>query len=732
VIGESAPRRRDAELVTGRARYVADLTVPGEAWLRVVRSPLAHARLNGVEADTARALPGVLGVFTADDLPDMRIPIRIEFGATPRAESVLQPPLARDVVRYVGEPVAIVVAEDAYVAEDAAELVALDLEPLDAALDPVAAATEGAPLVHEGLGGNVVETVPIRYGEVEAAFAAADVVVRRRLAVQRHTGVPMETRGLLAEPDGTGRLTLWGAAKVKHFNRGAIAALLSLDPADLRLVEVDVGGGFGVRGEVYPEDVLVPWAALRLGRPVKWIEDRAEHLVATNHAREQVHEVAVAAASDGRLLAFTSTAWIDQGAYVRTQGILPSFVAVHHLPGPYVWDAFAVTAHAVLTNRTPVGTYRGPGMTEASFVRERALDLVAGELGIDPIELRRRNLVPAERMPFVYDLGEQPPIVYESGDFPAFFEQLLAETGAESIRCEPGTGVGVAAFAEMSGIGPFEDASVEAQPDGTFVVRAGVGSLGQGVETALGQIAAEELGVPLDRVTVRFHDTDDVASGFGSFASRSTTVAGNAVALAARELRRRAGELLEAEVGTVDVAAHASELVELGVVTARYDKEHPSYSFGAALAVASVDPETGRARVLRHVVAHDVGRAVNPALVRGQLAGAAAQGIAAALFEELPYDEAGTPLAVSLADYLVPSLAELPEVETIVIEHPVDGSPTGVKGAGEAGMAGTPAAVANAVAAALGPAGAAVDRLPLTPARVRAILRAAESGSTID
>jgi aerobic carbon-monoxide dehydrogenase large subunit len=705
VIGENAPRRRDVELVSGRARYVADLSVPGEAWLRVVRSPLAHARLSGIDAAAARAATGVLGVYTAADLPDGRIPIRLPFAATPRAEVVLQPPLARDVVRYVGEPVAFVVAEDAHAAEDAAELVVLDLDPLAPCVDPIAAAADGAPLVHEALGSNVVETVPIRYGDVEAAFAAADVVVRRRLAVQRQTGAPLETRGLLAEPGGDGRLTLWGAAKVKHFNRGAIAALLGLDPAALRLVEVDVGGGFGVRGEVYPEDVLVPWAALRLGRPVKWIEDRAEHLVATNHAREQVHEVAVAASADGSLLAFTSTAWIDQGAYVRTQGILPAFVAVHHLPGPYVWQAFEVTGHAMLTNRTPIGTYRGPGMTEAAFVRERALDLVAGELGIDPIELRRRNLVPAERMPFVYDLGEQPPIVYDSGDFPAFFERLLADTGAEGAPHTPGTGIGVAAYAEMGGIGPFEDASVEARDDGSVVVRAGVASLGQGVETVLAQIAAAELGLPLERVTVRFHDTDDVASGFGSFASRSTTVAGNAVALAARELRARGG---------------------LGSATARYEKEHPSYSFGAALSVVSVDGDTGRVRVLRHVVAHDVGRAVNPALVRGQLAGAAAQGIAAALFEELPYDADGTPLAISFADFLIPTAAELPEVETIVIEHPVD-SPTGVKGAGEAGMSGTPAAVANAVAAALGPAGASVDGLPLTPARVHGLLRSQET-----
>jgi carbon-monoxide dehydrogenase large subunit len=701
VIGESAPRRRDAELVSGRARYAADLSAPGEASLRVVRSPLAHARLNGIDAAAARAAAGVLGVFTAADLPDVRIPIRLPFATTPRAEAVLQPLLAREVVRYVGEPVAVVVAEDPYAAEDAAELVALDLDPLPACVDPIAAAAEGAPHVHEALGSNVVETVPIRYGDVEAAFAAADVIVRRRLAVQRQTGAPLETRGLLAVPGDDGRLTLWGAAKVKHFNRGAIAVMLGLDPAALRLVEVDVGGGFGVRGEVYPEDALVPWAALRLGRPVKWIEDRAEHLVATNHAREQVHDVAVAATAAGRLLAFTSTAWIDQGAYVRTQGILPAFLAVHHLPGPYVWQAFGAAGHAVLTNRTPIGTYRAPGMTEAAFVRERALDLVAEELGIDPIELRRRNLVPAERMPFVYDLGEQPPIVYESGDFPAFFERLLAETGTEAVAREPGTGIGVAVYAEMSGIGPFEDATVESSSDGTVVVRAGVGSLGQGVETVLAQIAAAELGIPFERVTVRFHDTDDVASGFGSFASRSTTVAGNAVALAARELRGRGGS---------------------GIATARYEKEHPSYSFGAALSIVSVDAETGRVRVLRHAVAHDVGRAVNPALVRGQLAGAAAQGIAAALFEELPYDADGTPLAVSLADFLIPTAAELPEIETIVIEHPAD-SPTGVKGAGEAGMTGTPAAVANAVAAALGPAGAGVDRLPLTPPRVRDLVR---------
>ena len=713
-VGSSADRARDLALVTGRARFVADVDLPGQLHARVVRSPVARARLAGVDTGAARASPGVVAVVTAEDVPDVRIPIRLQHAATPNAERALQPLLARDAVRYVGEPVAVVVAEDPWLAEDAAELVVLDLEYGDerAAVDPVAAASDDASLVHDALGSNVVDAFPLAFGDVQAAFAEADVVLRRQLRVGRHTAVPMETRGLVAEHDAaTGRLTLWGAAKVKHFNRGVIAALLGFDPTEVRLVEVDVGGGFGVRGELYPEDVLVPFLAQELGRPVKWIEDRAEHLVATNHAREQVHEIAVASRADGTLLAFDDRAWCDQGAYVRTQGLLPAILPGSHLPGPYVWQAFSVTTHAVLTNRTPVGTYRGPGMTEATFVRERMLDLVAGELGIDPVELRRRNLVPAESMPFAYDLGPTaPPIVYGSGDYPAFFERTLAEAGVEDLRAE-GVGVGVAATVELGGIGPFEEASVQALEDGTVVVRAGVASLGQGIETALAQIAADELELPVERVVVHHHDTDDVESGFGSFASRSAVVAGNAVVLAARELRERAG-------GT-DLAA----LVAAGETRGRFEKEHPSFSFGAAVSAVAVDEETGRVTPLRHVVAHDVGRALNPALVAGQLAGAAAQGIAGALFEELPYDDDGNPLAISLADYAMPTLAELPPIEAIALDSDVPDNPLGIKGAGEGGITTAPAAVANAVADALGPAGRAVDRLPLTPVRVRAMLR---------
>jgi carbon-monoxide dehydrogenase large subunit len=371
-------------------------------------------------------------------------------------------------------------------------------------------------------------------------------------------------------------------------------------------------------------------------------------------------------------------------------------------------------------------------MTEAAFVRERMLDVVAGELSMSPVDLRRRNLVRADQMPFAYDLGpDAPPIVYSSGDFPAAFEQVLERADLpklESQREAGGAkgervGIGVAAMVELGGIGPFEEASVEACSDGTVVVRAGVGSLGQGIETGLAQIAADELGVDIARVRVNHHDTDDVASGFGSFASRSTVVAGNAVALAARALRERAAEALGVVVSAVDAEQELDTLVALGVTQGRFEREHPSFSFGAAVSVVEVEESTGRVRPLRHVVGHDVGRAVNPAIVHGQLAGGAAQGIAGALYEELPYDEDGNPLALTLADYAMPTLAELPTIDTVIIESVVTDNPLGVKGAGEGGVASAPAAVANAVADALGVRGAAIDRLPLTPPRVRALLR---------
>jgi aerobic carbon-monoxide dehydrogenase large subunit len=720
LVGAEVPRREDLPLLTGAARFVADVDRPHQVWARVVRSPVAHGRLRGVDAEAARGLPGLVAVLTAADLPDLRIPIRLPFAETPDANLALQPPLSRDRVRYVGEPLALVLAESQQEAEDAAEHVVADVEELDPELDVVAAAEQPKAVLHDELGRNAVVRVPSRYGDPDAAFARADVVVRERLEVHRHTAAPMETRGLVAEWDeAAGRLTMWGATKVKHFNRAALARMLDLEPGAVRLVEVSVGGGFGVRGELYPEDVLVAFAARTLGRPVKWIEDRYEHFLATNHARHGVWDVELAARDDGTLLAFRARGWVDQGAYVRTQGILPPLLPVAHLPGPYAWEAFEIESAGVLTNRTPTGTYRAPGVTEACFVRERMIDLAAARLELDPVEVRRRNLI--AEAPFSFDLGESsPPIVYESGRPRAFFDRLLEHAGWPELRAERDrrraagerVGLGVAAFMEAGGVGPFERATIAPRADGTFGILVGVASLGQGIATALAQIAADELGVPLEGVEVLFRDTDEGPEGFGSFASRSVVLAGNAIALAARDLRAQAGE------GPLDAAA----LAGAGVTgEGTFEKQGLSYSFGANLALVAVDAETGRVRVERYVVAYDVGRAVSPAALRGQLAGAAAQGIAAALYEELRFDEWGQPLSPSFVDYLMPTAAELPAVDVLVIEHPTPANPLGVKGGGEGGMAGTLGTVANAVADALGEP-ASVTRLPLTPARVAELL----------
>ncbi|MFI0407466.1 xanthine dehydrogenase family protein molybdopterin-binding subunit [Actinomadura sp. 3N508] len=740
IIGGDVRRDANAALLAGTARYVADLRRDGEVHARVVRSPVAHARIASIDVTEAAAHPGVVAVLTAADLPDVRIPIRLPMFETPEANRFLQPPLARGVVRYVGEPIAVVVAADPYVAEDAAELVDVDLDELP----PVTALADAADAepVHPGVGTNVVNTVPLRHGDVDAAFAAADVVVRERFRMHRHTAVPMETRGLLAEVDEvTGRLTLWGGAKVKHSVRQALAGMLGMPADRIRVAEVNVGGGFGVRGETYPEDFLVAFLALRLRRPVKWVEDRAEHFVATNHAREQEHELEIAATADGRLLAFRDRAVADHGAYVRSQGILPELLPAQQIAGPYRWAAFSVESTGVITNRTPVGTYRGPGMTEVTFARERLLDMLAARLGADPAELRRRNLITADAMPFTFAMAEGsavPAITYESGDYPSALDELLDAAGYDDLKRETArrraagecVGVGLAAYIEIGAIGPFEEARVVPDAGGGFTVHIGSSSLGQGVETVIAQIVADVLRVPVRDVTVDVSGTDEIPMGFGAFASRSTPVAGNAVLLAARDLRARAAEALGADPGDVEFAAGSVRAAgallpvgKLGEGRGRFDKPRPTFSFGGALSLVGVDRPTGRVRVLRHIVMHDVGRAVNPALVRGQLAGAASQGIGGALLEELLYDAQGQPLSTTFGDYRMPTAAELPEIETVVVEHrPPASNPLGAKGAGEAGMVATPAAIANAVADALGP-DAPVTRLPLTPDRVRALLR---------
>jgi len=749
VVGLPILRKEDDRLLKGLGCFVGDVNRPDQVHARIVRSQVAHARLLAVHLEQARALPGVVAAFAAADIPgiaEKKIPIRISPGRLDRF--ALQTPLATGKVRYVGEPIAVVVAADPYLAEDAADEVWADLEEVAPSLDPVPG---GGAVLHDQVPDNVVGGYDTANGEdVDELLRRADVLVQERFSIHRHSAAPMEPRGLVAEADpASGRLTVWGPTKVKHFNKRVLAALLGLPDDRILFLEPDVGGGFGPRGEFYPEDFLIPWLALRLGRPVKWVEDRAENFVALNHSREHVIEFTLAAQADGTLLGFRSTDWCSIGAYVRTTGLTVAKLAGLHLSGPYRWRGFSSKVVGVLTNKTPAGTYRGPGEVEATFVRERSLDLLAGRLGLDPAELRRRNLIPAEALPFRLETGAgSETLEYGSGNYPVMLAGLLAKAGYPELRRDQArrrargeaVGIGLACFLDQGGIGPFEQARVIAESDGTFTGHVGVASVGQGVQTALAQILADELEVGVDRVRIRHHDTDSIEDGLGAYASRTTSVGGSALVLAVRSLKDQARRDGAARLGVAEheVELHGDEVragdgrgVTLGALgcsgAGRFETSTIDFSFGSVLAVVSVDRATGKVRVERYAGHYDVGRAVNPLIVRGQLDGAVAQGIGGALLEELAYDDLGQPLCTSFMDYMLPTLAEVPPVESVWSEYPSEDNLIGAKGAGEAGIIGTLGVVANAVADALGPDGVTITSTPLTADRVRALLRAAGS-----
>jgi carbon-monoxide dehydrogenase large subunit len=759
-VGRSLPRVEDRRLLTGHGSYADDLNRDGQLHASIVRSDIAHGTIRGIDVDAAKRRPGVVAVFTAEQVPDVRVPVRLF--PTPNSTHALQPALARDRVRYVGDPVAVVVAEDPYTAEDAAGDVFVEIDPLEPALDPVEALEGGGIRLHDGLSSNLIDTRTAKKGRsVDAAFARAAVVVSERLHVQRHGAVPLEARGLLAEYEAqSGRLTTWGAAKVKFFNRGILAKLLGLPLESVRYVEGDVGGAFGARGEFYPEDFLIPWLAIELGRPVKWIEDRRENLIALNQSREQVWEMTMAADADGRLLAFRGRGVFNQGAYARTHGsVLLPMLMINHLPGPYRWSAYEIEASSVATNKTPAGTYRGPGQYEPNFIRERMVDLVARELELDPVEIRRRNLVTTSDMPYktgLKDIDSQKPVAYDEADYPATFERLLEHVDYDRLRREVDErraagetiGLGVATFIEMGNPGVFEQSRVIAEPDGSFTVQVGIASVGQGVETVLSQIAADQLGVAMERVLISYHDTDVVPEGQGAFSSRATVWGGHAIAGAIQNLVERAREAGAERLGVpLDDVVYAAgavagpgqaeiPVVELGVRGEyRYEPGAASHILmGANVGVVGIDAESGRVEILRYAISYDIGKAINPLTLVGQVRGAAAQGIGGALFEEFAYDEGGQPLATSLMDYAMPTAAEIPDVEVILIEldEATPENPlAGAKGGGEGGIIATAATIANAIADALGPAGDTLTRLPITPERVqRAAARSADQAAT--
>jgi carbon-monoxide dehydrogenase large subunit/6-hydroxypseudooxynicotine dehydrogenase subunit gamma len=765
-VGQRVLRLEDWRLLRGRGRFVDDVDLPGQLWMRVVRAGVPHARIRNVDGSAARAARGVHRVLTGADLTHVEpIPLRIPFPELD-LEPYLQPVLARDRVRYVGEPVAVVLAVDPYAAEDAAELVDVDYEELPIVLDARQGHAEGAPALRESAP-NEVARLTKSYGEIENAFAVAAHVVAAEFRIGRHTGIPLETRGLLVDYDsGRGEMTVWGATLVTHYHRRVLSRLLGLPLSRIRMRTTDSGGSFGVRGDFFPEDFLVAYLAYATGRPVKWVEDRAEHFVATNHAREQLHRIEAAFDADGRMLGLRDEIWHDKGAYIRPTGVIVAEMTLGILPGPYRTAAYEATLHVVTTNKTPIGPYRGPGRYQTTFARERLFDLAAEDLGLDPLELRRRNLLTEGELPWKPGhtmVGE--PFLLDSGDFAGLLEKAVEEAGFASWREEAAAfrregrpaGAGLAFWIDKSGLGVYETAGVDVDPSGCVRVLTGGASTGQGIETVLAQIAADVMGVEPGAIEVVYGDTDLIPDGVGSWSSRTTVIGGSAVRAAAEatveKARRIAGELLEAaprdlrlENGRVHVAGSPERGLSLGEIAAACDPmssarrgedpglgarriyvdERMNYPYGVNLVQVELDPGTGGVTVRRSFVACEAGRAVNPMLVEGQVAGGMAQGLGGALLELLAYDEGGQPRSASFTDYLVPTAVEVPPVGVLICENaPTVTNPLGAKGMGESGIVGMGAAVAAAVADAIGDAGA-IRELPITPERVKTLL--AESG----
>jgi carbon-monoxide dehydrogenase large subunit len=758
-IGRSVERLEDPPLVAGRGRFAGDINFPRQLHMRIVRSYHAHGNIVSVHAEAARALPGVVAVWTADDIADVP-PVDFREGPIEKLSPYRQPVLALGKVRYVGEPVAAVFAEDPYIAEDAGDLVTMDIEELP----PLLSAEDGPD---EFSFGRDTEAAVLRqgYGDVGAVFASAPHVVELKLTVGRHSGVPLETRGALGRYDcARDVLELHAAAKVPHRNKELIARMLRRPPSSVQCYESHVGGGFGIRGELYPEDVLVCVAAMRLGRPVKWIEDRREHLVAANHSRNQHHHIKAAVTDEGEILAIDDVIYHDNGAYVRTHATRVAMMTCGVLPGPYrVPGAYRAVCHFRLTNKTPAATYRAPGRYETTFVRERLVDAIAHQLKLDPIAVRRRNAVSVKEMPFkrpLEALGEE--IHFDSGDYHALLDKVLDHVewktlnGQLAERRKNGemVGVGLAMFVEKAGLGPADGVRIQVDTSGEIEVITGGASLGQGFETVMAQVAAEMLGADYRRVRVIHGQTDRIEHGIGAHASRATVMTASATRVAALNVREKAlniaAELLQAPVESLDIvngevvvagrkAGPSMTLGEIAAALAPTSKvrgsrdpglsadgwfyaDHQVYPYGNHLAVVKVDPDTGGVKVERYVIGYDIGRALNPALVKGQIAGGFAQGLGGALMEEFTYNENGDPLATTFADYLLPTVREVPEVEIVLTEdHPSPLNPLGIKGAGESGVNGVGAAIASAIDDAIGIPGA-VTELPVTPQRLKTII----------
>ncbi len=773
--GAALPRREDARLLTGRATFVDDIDLPGCLHAAVLRSPFAHARIRSIDAAAALAREGVVAVYTAADLGAVCCPGPLAVPPPPIEGALFhqrtQAPIARDKVRYAGEPVAFVVAESRYVAEDALEDIVVDWEPLPVSADLEAAARPDAPRVHEDLPDNIAARVRQVKGDYAMAVRGAAHVIRRRFTYDHGCSSPIETRGVVAQWDPRAdKLTVWDTTQAPVFVRNGLAAALGLGERQVRVVAPFIGGGFGPKIMMfYPEEILVPWAAMQLHRPVKWIEDRAEHFVATTHERGQVHDAEIALGADGRILGVRDEFLHDTGAY-DPYGLTVPINSQCTLLGPYAIPHYDSTFCAVFTHKPIVTPYRGAGRQHGVFVIERLLDIAARELSIDRAEIRRRNFIPPDAFPWDNALIYQDftRLTYDSGQYAKVLDQLLERIGYRDFIDEEQprlraqgrhVGIAVVCYVEGTGIGPYEGAKLQVQANGRVSLVTGIGTQGQGHYTSFAQIAADHLGIDIADIEVITGDTDQFYWGAGTFASRGAVVAGNAIDQAARQVRakalRLAAEIFECaegdlvlEGGRVSIAGVPSKSMGLGELAQRANPmrgavaagsepglESTSYfgppsgstANGAHAMVIEVDPRTMNVRILRYVVVHDCGVVINPMIVEGQVRGGVAQGIGNAFFEQLVFDSEGQLLNASLADYLLPSSMDVPTIELGHVETPSPLNPLGIKGVGEAGAIPVGPLFAQAIEDALQlPArGVELLEIPLSPSRVWELARGA-------
>lgn len=768
MIGRRVERREDERLLTGHGGYLDDLDLPDALAAAFLRSPHAHAKILSFDATEALALPGVIAVYSGADLMEIQKPLAPKV-QHPKLRDYPRLPMPPHELHYVGEPLAVVVAESRYLAEDALELIEVDFEVLPAVASTAVALQENGPLAHSGDESNVAVLLTQSAGDAAKALADAPNVLSEEFFVMRGGGHSMETRGVAARFEAaTGQVTIWDTTQAPHYARQQLSVIYEMAEDDIRVIApADVGGGFGPKAQFYGEEVVIPWVAMKLGRAVKWVEDRQENMVTSMMERSQTHRVDVGFDDNGLLLAVKDVIEHDQGAYCA--GLQVPSITTSTVPGPYHVPNIAIELRACYTNMVPTSSVRGAGRPQAVFVMERMIDRIAEHLGLDPAEVRRRNLIQADEFPYKVGImfRDGSPLTYDSGDFPTLLEGTLERIGYDEARAlqaklrQEGRylGIGLSVYIEGCGLGPYEGAKIRLTNKGRILVTLAAAGQGQGYETVYAQIAADGIGLDMDYIEVKTGDTARIPFGQGTFASRITATCGPAVLDAAKQMRERlldtASVLLGCDASEVDfvgdkaclggdleksvslqqlaqtanIGKHGITMprgVKAGIETSSYfSPERAAYASGAHAALVEVDPETGEIEILKYVIGHDCGNVINPLLVDGQVLGGFAHGIGNAMYEEPVYDVEGQPQATSYLDYALVSATEVPPVELFHIQTPSPLNPLGVKGAGEGGTIPAPATIANAVEDALRPLRARVTRAPITPARIAESIAAA-------